>query len=291
MKNNDIFNFRRFGKYFASDFRSCAANYGLSLIAMVLLTYIGNYFGHALFGLLIEQTWICPQAGVRSVIFIVLMLCIIVTGPVNCYGKLTEKQYGSFWISIPASGLEKFISMILMSCLVIPAVAAGLYLATDALFCAIDPRCGENVTVAMIELVKSVFDPNAGRLEQGGRVFMLNGATLFKTPWIFADDILAAMLPFILGAITFKKGKTVKTFLCLAALGAFTSAVSLPLMTNFIGSMNEITMSGDPTVAELEALFDKSIFRNMALYDTINDTVFNLALLTAIYFRIKTLKH
>ena len=34
MKANDIFNFRRFGKYFASDLRTCWANYGLSLLTI-----------------------------------------------------------------------------------------------------------------------------------------------------------------------------------------------------------------------------------------------------------------
>ncbi len=291
MKNNDIFNFRRFGKYFASDFRGCTANFGLSLITIVLLTYIGTYFGHVICGLIFTHEWITPQIGIRTVMFFIIMFCIVITAPVKCYGKLTEKQYGSFWISIPASGAEKFISMILLTCIIIPAIGAGMYLATDALFCAIDPRCGDNVTVAMNEWIKIMFDPDSGKLEEGARVFTMNGATLFKSPWLFVDDIFGVILPFILGAIVFKSGKTVKTFLCLAALGTLTSTVALPLMMNFIESLNEITMSGNATPADLEALFDKSIFRHMALYDTINDTVFNLAFLTAIYFRIKTLKH
>ena len=42
MKNN-IFNFRRFGKYFTSDIRTCTANYGLSLLTMAVLTPIATY--------------------------------------------------------------------------------------------------------------------------------------------------------------------------------------------------------------------------------------------------------
>ena len=40
---NDIFNFRRFGKYFASDIRTCAANYGLSLLTISLLSPLVLY--------------------------------------------------------------------------------------------------------------------------------------------------------------------------------------------------------------------------------------------------------
>jgi len=38
-------------------------------------------------------------------------------------------------------------------------------------------------------------------------------------------------------------------------------------------------------------MFSLGIFRHVAIFDTINDTIVNLILLTGIYFRIKTLKH
>ena len=43
MNTNDIFNFRRFGKYFSSDFKTCRANYGLSLIVITILIQVGLY--------------------------------------------------------------------------------------------------------------------------------------------------------------------------------------------------------------------------------------------------------
>jgi hypothetical protein len=41
----------------------------------------------------------------------------------------------------------------------------------------------------------------------------------------------------------------------------------------------------------MNQLFGMSIFKHVALFDTINDTVINLALMAGIYFKIKTLKH
>ena len=40
---NDIFNFRRFGKYFATDIRTCWANYGLSLLTIAILSPVVIY--------------------------------------------------------------------------------------------------------------------------------------------------------------------------------------------------------------------------------------------------------
>ena len=45
------------------------------------------------------------------------------------------------------------------------------------------------------------------------------------------------------------------------------------------------------TTGEITELFNSWTFRNIALVDTINDTIVNLALMTGIYFRIKTIKH
>jgi hypothetical protein len=45
------------------------------------------------------------------------------------------------------------------------------------------------------------------------------------------------------------------------------------------------------TPENLNNLFNTGLFRHAALIDTINDTLMNMALLTGIYFRVKTLKH
>jgi hypothetical protein len=45
------------------------------------------------------------------------------------------------------------------------------------------------------------------------------------------------------------------------------------------------------TADDVNALFGTWFFRNAALIDTINDTIINVALLTGIFLRIRTLKH
>ena len=79
MKANDIFNFRRFGKYFASDLRTCWANYGLSLLTISTLFPVGTYFLTNTFNLVLNSTWDGPDIGLRSFIFIVATICMVVT--------------------------------------------------------------------------------------------------------------------------------------------------------------------------------------------------------------------
>ena len=82
MKTNDIFNFRRFGRYFTSDFRTLIANYGLSLLTISILTPIATYVLISGFKYLMGGSWEGPELPVRTTIFIMMMVCLIVTMPV-----------------------------------------------------------------------------------------------------------------------------------------------------------------------------------------------------------------
>ena len=56
-----------------------------------------------------------------------------------------------------------------------------------------------------------------------------------------------------------------------------------------VEAMNGLDMmDSEEVIAEISSL---SIVRHAALWDTVTDTLLNIALLTGIWFRIKTLKH
>ena len=296
---NDIFNFRRFGKYFASDLRTCRANYGLSLLTISLVFPIALYLIINVFHLIMESTWNGPDLGLRFFVFCVAMFCLIVTMPVKCYGKLTEKQYGSFWLTLPASRLEKFISMIIITCIIAPIAGFGIYLGIDAIICAIDPTCGEGLMATGINYFRNAsefIDEIGGMLTLnfGNEKIPVEDRTLtmdilrqINNPWLYIDDFFAMSLPFLLGAIYFKKGKTVKTFLALAVIGTAASSIIAPAMKEWAMRLAE---SSDAEMIVYN-MFNSGLFRHFTLIDTISDTVVNIAILTGIWFRIKTLKH
>ena len=89
MKTKDIFNFRRFGKYFESDLRSCASNYWLSMLLISLKGLI-IYIGTECMGLAFTGEWSGPDKSFRVFTFVVSMFVLMTTMPVKCYGKLTE---------------------------------------------------------------------------------------------------------------------------------------------------------------------------------------------------------
>ena len=292
---NDIFNFRRFGKYFATDLRTCRANYGLSMLTLSLLPPVVLYVIVATINQIMHNTWDGPDIGLRVFAFAVAMICMVVTMPVKCYGKITEKQYGSFWLTLPASRLEKFISMILMTCIIVPVSGALLYLGLDALICAFDHTCGQNLFAGGTELLQRMGEAKDVTLNLIDESITIEDATLVQelvrqmnNPWMYIDEIFCFTLPFLLGAVFFRNGKTVKTFIALFAISTVTGMICSPIMTNWVMEMFN-NLNEDPD-AILQMLNNK-LFKNLVLIDTITDTVTNLALMAGIWFRIKTLKH
>ncbi|MBQ9723067.1 MAG: hypothetical protein IJV84_06065 [Bacteroidales bacterium] len=292
---NDIFNFRRFGKYFTTDFKTCWANYGLSLLTISLLSPLVLYVIIVTINQIMHNTWDGPDIGLRVFAFAVAMICMVVTMPVKCYGKITEKQYGSFWLTLPASRLEKFISMILMTCIIVPVSGALLYLGLDALICAFDHTCGQNLFAGGTELLQRMGEAKDVTLNLIDESITIEDATLVQelvrqmnNPWMYIDEIFCFTLPFLLGAVFFRNGKTVKTFIALFAISTVTGMICSPIMTNWVMEMFN-NLNEDPD-AILQMLNNK-LFKNLVLIDTITDTVTNLALMAGIWFRIKTLKH
>lgn len=294
----DIFNFRRFGKYFASDFRTCLANYGLSLITISILFQLALYAVSVGMNLLLDHQWDGPDMGLRTFVCGIAMLCITVTMPVKCYGRLTEKQYGSFWLTLPASRLEKFISMILLTCIITPLAGGILFLGVDSIICALDPTCGNSLMAGFCELVRNMGELSGEidniRLNLGVGVHVeagADGSDIMKqmsSPWLYVDEIFSITLPFLLGAIYFKSGKTVKTFLCIAAFSMLTSAIMGPFITKYSLELLNNAANEEAIISEM---LNSGIFKHLAVIDTITDTVVNLALFTGIWFRVKNLKH
>ena len=286
----EIFDFKRFGKYFVSDFKGCVANYGLSLITISMLLYLICYVVTVSFGLIMNQGWEGLGLGTRATLFVIAMITLVITLPVKCYGKITEKQSGSFFLTLPVSRLEKFVSMLLMTIVVAPVIGTALYLGLDALVCLFDKTCGNNLVSEMQDLATIIMNiPEEAAMEAALGEIPENVAKFIKEitcPWLYVDDMIGTSLIFLLGAVFFKKGKTVKTIMACIALAIAASIIATPIMAPWTNELFDMMDNGN-----FDEIFNFGIFRHAALIDTINDTLANIALLTCIWFRIKTLKH
>lgn len=290
MKAYNTFNFNRFGKFLASDLRHCLANYGLSMLLMSMMGLI-IYIGTVTMGLVFNGAWDGPGVGFRLTVFIITMFVLMTSMPVKCYGGLTDKKTGSAWLMLPVSRLEKYLSMIINTVFIIPLATGSVYVLVDSLLCGLDPTCGAGiVTETKAFLVNMVSESFATEADMISMPSLGTFAHQVSNPLLYIDDIIMISLVFLLGAVCFKSGKTVKTFFAIFAYSIAFSFISVPVISHYIGGIMENINMLDQT-AFIEDMFNSWIFRHAALVDTINDTVVNLALMAGIWFRIKTLKH
>ena len=287
---NEVFNIKRFGKYLASDAKGCAANYGLS---MLLISQMGLiiYAGTVIMGLLFNGEWSGPELGFRFTVFAFSALALMVTMPVKCYGRITEKRFGSEWLMVPVSGFEKFLSMTVMTVFVMPLAVCGVYLGLDAILCALDPTCGNGLFSSFKGMIDKFVEISiASDSDMTQYTALAEFVRQVSCPWLYVDDIIGMFLVFITGAVIFKKSKTVKTILAYIGICLALGMIATPFASSAFQSFASQSFTID-TPEAINALFNHAIFKHAALFDTINDTLVNIALLTIIYFRIKTLKH
>ena len=276
----DIFNIKRFGKYFLSDLKSAYSNFGLSF-ALICTMEVIVYLFCGLITMFSNGTWSGIDLPVRAFILLVSLMMLVITMPAKCYGHITDKQAGSLWLTIPVSLLEKFLSMILITCLVIPALFGVSFLFFDWAICSIDHSCGDSYVKLLgtiPEVIRSIPE-----LEIENFIHQIS------TPFLYIDDLVGGILIFLLGALCFKTNKNVKTILTLIAISMGVSMISGPIVMWYI---SHYSGSGfEELLVDPSSVLGLSLFKNSVLWDTINDLVIMTGLMIAVYFRLKTIKH
>lgn len=268
---SNTFNINRFGKYFRYDLFNARNQFGLSLLILGCLPIITFVFTE-LFSAVFLSEWADNVVPARVLAIVAAVLVTVITFPAKAYGKLTEKKAGSNWILLPASVFEKWLSMMIISIVVLPICLFGLLFVSDSLLALCFPaQYGSALfTREGINLFKLMID--------GDNSLSFNVAGVIFFDW--CNNILI----FTLGAIVFKKSKAGKTILCLFLFGCIVGSI-------FAAIFGTAQLDNDDLVR---------LFRNWTINDAfraINIFVNSCYLImmglvsTALYFRMKTIKH
>lgn len=270
MKN--VFNFSRFGKYIAYDLRRIRSSYGLTFLILALMPAV-IYLISVVFGILNGKGWSVPSTQLRLAVFFLTTGALLLSYPASCYGFVTEKKSGSSWLMLPASSFEKFLSMFVITMVVLPVAYSVLYFGSDALLSLTGHGYGPN-------LMSCIF-----REEGGVKMVSLdgNGVGTGAYPLYLAFETTA--LTYLLGAVIFRKNKVVKTILCLLVF-----SLIFMMVATFIFSHFDMEWWKSSLLKLLGDNEDTVILRVKVLANVFSWAVIALLGLGT-FFRIKTLKH
>lgn len=289
---NDIFNLNRFGRYLMTDVRNAVSNYGISILVMATLGLSIDVFV-GLFHMIVSEGWQGIGISARVPLFLLAFAMTLVSAPSKLFGHITEKKAGSAFLTLPVSTLEKTLSMVIVSCIMVPAAFVIVYLSIDLMVCSCDSTCGESLIEAATTFRADILDSLVCRHISELSVLM-NKPEALVNPLLYIDDIIGVSLLFLLGALLFKKSKIAKTIGSIILICMVLSMIATPLLVSGIKyDMVQLMLNNELTPVTFSQHFPVLtwICRNLALADTINDTVINLLLICLIWLRIRKINH
>ena len=271
---NETFNFSRFWTYFKYDLKQMWRNHSKAAILIGGASAI-FYVIWLLCSLVFAQHWTTPPIAARLVILI-LAFAILELYQVRTYGHLTEKKAGSAWLMIPASKAEKYVSMLLVTLVVIPLLFFVVYFFLDGFLALVDPTYGKALLTGAVGTYKEAIDALSA-LSNASPISISNPSLLFYTFVGFCCNFLY----FLLCGICFKKNKLVAAIAILFGVSLLLSLISGAFLPSFV---NNISDSLDETqLAEWVVRM-----MNISVAVTCITTV---GLAWGIWRRIKTIQH
>ena len=191
---NDIFNLRRFGKYFLSDLTRLYSDNWLKVLCFGLIPVFATVLS-LMFSLIGNYDYSYADIWARDTFWSISVVIFVIWLPAACFGYVTDKRAGGNFMLVPASTFEKTASMIINTAVVIPAAFIAIYMTSDFL-CTI--ASGEEMQESLAVYISE------------GTLF---GIEMQDITGQMLLSVHAGMLFFLLGAVFFRKGKISKSIL------------------------------------------------------------------------------
>lgn len=278
---NNTFSFNRFKNLLLKDGKMYVRNFGTSLIVWCSLNAI-----FWIFNLLFGSETIPPiRFGMLCTWTALAMLMV----PSKVYGNANLSREGVGFAMMPASSLEKFVSMFLYCAIVTPVIVFfGGYLVDTLL--SLFPFGGFDKPIRLYtlnEIVSRMMTDNEGVVQMGE--LSISATTLFPIGVIRTSlymGIIQWAALFMLGNMLFKKHKAGKTFACYLGISYLFSML-----------FGLLVVSSDRIEQWLESLEDLPaeevvrLWHNATIWGMIISIVITAVLLYFTYRKIKTQKY
>ena len=221
---NPKFSWNRFCKVVAKDGRSLWSNYGLTMLIISMLPFAFWLFKFVLSVMTHNISETDPDLR-RSFYFFALPLLVAIMAPSRMYRTCNLPKEGVYFAMLPASKLEKYLSMMLYCVIVCPLLSFLAILLMDTLLSVLpfgsymQGWWVDNATVSMGDDVPGYIVWGVGIL-----IFLL----YFKKVMLF-----------MFTSTIFKRHKVIKTVLWLMAIYFVLSLIMMPLLVVIGNSYSE----------------------------------------------------
>lgn len=270
---NETFSFPRFWKYFLYDLKQMWRGHSKAAVVIGLMS-VFFYIIWVTGSLLLSHRWSAPGIEMRAIVVLVAF-AVLELYQARTYGHLTDRKAGSAWLMVPASGTEKTVSMLLITCIVLPVLFFVVYLLADGFLSLVDPTYGKALLTGGAAAWQSILDALTAAEVEGVKISL--GALVF--PAIFS--LFLNFTYFLLCGLVFKKNKILLAILVIYGIQLLITSVGAFLLPSVNFHMDNVE---DPMVVVN--------YVNGALnWATAIAALITAALFFGVWYRVKTLNH
>ncbi len=247
---NNVLNFNRLLKVIRLD----ALNYTQRFLKTMIIIIIGVLFA----GWLIGTKQKANLTGeMRLPYFFICFIIITIIAPETLYGDANDPRKGIRFATLPASALEKTISMVFYCAIVTPILAGIICLITDSI-------------LGLLPF---------GAFKGSFSISYIGESTRLITD-LFLQEIFYSCI-FIFGIVLFKKRQSIKTIACLIALIILLICIVTPTLFSQYGRKMMIMATGTFSGSE----------GNIEPVSMVIHYIILALLLVGIYLRVKKQKY
>ena len=266
-----VFNGQRFWSYFKYDLTQMWRNHVRAAIGIGLAGLIA-YFVVVLFNLVFEGVWQGPGLAGRFVVFGIAAFAFELY-QTRTYGYLTDKRKGSAWLMLPASTFEKWLSMMLMTLILLPILfllSSGL---VDSFLCLVDPTIGKSMLSVL----------GGGLKELNENLIVVNGEYMTDWNagimlWPALVGLWTSLLFFLLCGLCFKRNKILGGFVILFVVSVVFSSITGIQMADRMEEYEDFATA-------------ETAIRHIINTATLIEAFVVAGLAGGVFYRLKTLKH
>ena len=284
---NNTFAFNRFKNLLLKDGKMYFRNFGITLTVFCCLPVI--FWIISLIELFAgSSSAISVPVLARFSLICMGVVFVLMLAPSKVYGNANLSQEGVGFAMLPASSLEKFLSMFLYCAIITPILAFfGSYL-VDCLLTLL-PFGGFDEPIRLFSLneVASFVDDGEDVIREGN--VRITSDDLFPIGIIrtlYYGGIIQWVAFFMLGNMLFKKHKAGKTFACILGIGFLMSFLSSAIIAANADRIGQWASRSDHDIEELV-----NFFHNGMIVCMVAQLIITVLLLFFTYRKIKTQKY
>lgn len=281
---NNTLDFNRLGKVIKHDGASFAQNLGLALIILWAIPLVIWLFSS-----------LTPSNGQidsfsRISIIGTLGTILLIMAPARLYKYCNDSRQGIGYAMMPASSLEKFISMVFYCVIVAPIIYLAGALAIDSILAVLGGPYQGFAIADYFNNMSQLRDALRQKMMMGDEDYILFASSLSPTVIILSKVLstLAMSSIFMFGNMVFKKRKTGKMIGILILL----FIIFMIIMVNFVANHEDLIESWFGYMNEENAAYIMTrLISTIINISLILSAVVSAMMLWLTYYKIKTQRY